>query len=196
MREILGDMPYYRNGRRAGTLAEYDTYGWEYSGPAFVIEANKWAAKQLRGPCSTGHTGVVFQRSTVSFNQITDGTSHTYLFGEKNLQVEHYELAGALNDDQSMYNGWDKDNVRSTAITLLANGTLVTIGSYPPAPDTETPDQKKNQYQWAFGGAHSGGWQAVFCDGSVRSLSYDMGLLIHRDLGNRQDGNVIDSSQL
>jgi prepilin-type processing-associated H-X9-DG protein len=149
-----------------------------------------------KSKCSTGHTGIIFQRSTVKFRQITDGTSQTYLIGEKNVQDDYYLDGGALNDDQSMYNGWDKDNVRSTAITMLPNGTLINTASYPPLPDSDTPSQSADQYQWAFGGPHPGGWQVVFCDGSVHFLSYDMNVLIHRDLGNRQDGNTIDQSQL
>jgi Protein of unknown function (DUF1559) len=185
----LGDIPYYGTDIGPATLAGYDTHIWKYSGPAFVIVANTLAAKQQRGPCSTGHTGVVFQRSTISFNQITDGTSHTYLYGEKNLQVEHYDSGSAVNDDQSMYNGWDKDNIRSTAITIVP-GTSAVVG-WPPTPDT--PGVTRD---FGFGGPHPSGWMAVFCDGSVHFLPYDMEVLIHRDLGNRQDGNSIDIGQL
>jgi prepilin-type N-terminal cleavage/methylation domain-containing protein len=192
----IGDIPALGKDVGPTAVAEYANYNWQYSGPSFVTIANNIAKSLSRGPCSTGHTGVVFQRSKISFRQITDGTSKTYLFGEKNLQDEYYESGGALNDDQSMYTGWDKDNVRSTAISLLANGTLMTAFSFPPAPDTETPDQDQNRYQWAFGGPHPGGWMAVFCDGSVHFLSYDMALLLHNNLGNRQDGNAIDISSL
>jgi len=192
----IGDIPSLSADKGPASLADYDTHGWSNSGPTFVVSANNIAKSLSRGPCSTGHTGVVFQRSTIAFRQITDGTSKTYLFGEKNIQHDHYEDGGALNDDQSMYTGWDKDNVRSTAISVLANGTMMTAFSFPPVPDNETPDQDQNRYQWAFGGPHPGGWQAVFCDGSVHFLSYDMVLSIHNDLGNRQDGNVIDTSNL
>jgi prepilin-type N-terminal cleavage/methylation domain-containing protein len=179
----VGDLPLVGKDVGPASLAEYDTYKWSYSGPAFVEAARK------KSNCSTGHTGIVFQRSTVSYRQITDGTSRTYLFGEKNLQTEHYEDGAALNDDQSMYTGWDKDNLRSTAIAIVGGGTVV---GYPPVPDTPG-----NAYgEWNFGGPHPGGWVAVFCDGSVHFLSYEMDALIHRDLGNRQDGNVIDASYL
>lgn len=181
----IGDLAFVGKDVGPASLADYDTHAWGYSGPIFV------AAVRPRSNCSTGHTGIVFQRSTIAFRQITDGTSHTYLFGEKNLQDDYYEDGGALNDDQSMYTGWDKDNVRSTAISFLSSGALNSSASFPPAPDSETPDQNTNRYQWAFGSAHPGGWNAVFCDGSVHFLPYDMDLVIHRDLGNRQDGNPI-----
>src|SRR4051794_5855792 len=147
----IGDLALIGADQGPPSLSAYDSYAWAQSGPAFV------AAVRPRSNCSTGHTGIVFQRSTISFRQITDGSSHTYLFGEKNIQDEHYEDGGALNDDQSMYTGWDKDNVRSTAIKLQASGAIDYSQSFPPLADSETPDQSK-QYQWAFGGPHPGGW--------------------------------------
>jgi hypothetical protein len=131
----------------------------------------------------------VFQRSTISFSQITDGTTHTYLYGEKNLDPNLYLTGEAGNDDQSMYNGHDRDNIRSTYV-IVHPTTGRALGN-PPLPDTPGLDAT-----WNFGGPHPGGWTAVYCDGSVRYLSYDMEPLMHRWMGNRQDGNPIDQSQL
>jgi prepilin-type processing-associated H-X9-DG protein len=140
--------------------------------------------------CSTVDTGIVFQRSTIKMQQITDGTTHTYLFGEKNLDPNYYETGEARNDDQSMYTGHDMDNIRSTLIRALPNGTLV---GWPAAPDAPGTGET---YRWSFGGPHSGGWQVVFCDGSVHFITYELDAMIHRWLGNRQDGNVVDMGQL
>jgi hypothetical protein len=178
----IGDLNYVGKDVGPESLEAAATYRWVYSGPLLLT-----FAKALKETCPTGHTGVIFQRSTVSMNQVTDGTSHTYFVGEKNIQVEHYEDGGAPNDDQSMYNGWDKDNVRSTAITFIPNTTKY-VG-WPPAPDTPGAT-----IDWAFGGPHPGVWLSVFCDGSVHVLSYEMEVAVHRDLGNRQDGRVLDAS--
>ena len=165
------------------TVALAATYPWRYSGRIFLS-----TQRLNKNFCPTGHTGVVFQRSTISFNQITDGTAYTYLYGEKNLRVEAYTGDEyASNDDQSMYNGFDRDNVRSTYIFIAPNGIVT---GHPPVPDTPGGD-----FTWQFGGAHSGGWMSVFCDGSVHFLSYDMDPVNHRRLGNRQDGETIDSSR-
>ncbi len=183
----LGDLDQVGTDVGPPSIAAYDTWtGWLFSGPLFV----KFLRNNNIPHCSTtGHCGVVFQRSTISFNQITDGTSFTYLFGEKHLNADEYETGVPQNDDQSMYSGYDRDNNRSTAISLDVKG--VVVGGYPPVPDTPG-----KTFNWHFGGPHPGGWQAVFCDGSVHYLSFDMAPLLHRDLGNRQDGNVIDESQL
>jgi prepilin-type processing-associated H-X9-DG protein len=43
-----------------------------------------------------------------------------------------------------------------------------------------------------FGSAHPGGCQFVMCDGSVRTISYAIDAIVHRRLGNRKDGNVVE----
>jgi prepilin-type N-terminal cleavage/methylation domain-containing protein len=170
----LGDVRPSFSETGPGTLAGYDTYPWCCSGPG-----------------RTPQTGVVFQRSTVRIAQITDGTTYTYLFGEKNVDTDHYETGEPRNDDQSMYNGHDRDNLRSAFVGII-NGQVSLQFSEIPIPDA--PGSKSQE--WRFGGPHPGGWQAVFCDGSVQFMSYEMEPLHHAWFGNRQDGNVIDKGQL
>jgi len=47
-----------------------------------------------------------------------------------------------------------------------------------------------------FGSAHSSGFNAAMCDGSVRSITYSIDLETHRRLGNRKDGLPIDGSKI
>jgi prepilin-type N-terminal cleavage/methylation domain-containing protein len=156
-------------------------YNWRYSGNGFL---SFWKS---RYPAFDGMTGVIFQRSEIKLRQITDGTTHTYLLGEKNLDPEHYEDGLSGNDDQSMYNGYDKDNVRAADIWLPGfenQGAPIR----PPAPDTPGV-----QFDWSFGGPHVGGWMALFCDGSVRQLSFDMAPELHQFFGTRNDGSAVDA---
>jgi prepilin-type N-terminal cleavage/methylation domain-containing protein len=177
----IGTQTTYGTDVGPATLAAYPTYVFKFSGTAFL------ATQRLNGnKCKTGQTGVVFQRSTISFNQITDGTSFTYLYGEKNLNPNSYETGDAGNDDQSMYNGYDRDNIRPTEVRVSPAGIVT---GWPPRPDTVGVD-----YQWSFGGPHPGGWMSVFCDGAVHFLSFDMDPLLHAKLGDRRDGEVIDES--
>jgi hypothetical protein len=46
-----------------------------------------------------------------------------------------------------------------------------------------------------FGSAHSSGINAAFGDNSVHTISYDIDRNVFNKLGNRSDGQVVDSSQ-
>jgi hypothetical protein len=186
----MGDIPHYEFGNGPPTIAQYDTWTrWNHSGPAFV----NYVRNVLKINSPTGHTGVIFQRSEIKFAQITDGTTHTYLLGEKNLNIDCYfdhNNCGASNDDQSMYNAQDRDNLRTTFCWrpgFEGQGRP----RWPPQPDTAGVE-----FTWSFGGSHPSGWMALFCDGSVHFMPYDMAPTIHQWLGSRLDGNVIDLGQL
>jgi len=58
------------------------------------------------------------------------------------------------------------------------------------------PTQDRAGAYWfgRFGSAHPGAFNVVLCDGSCRSISYSIDPEIHRRLGNRKDGEVIDGS--
>lgn len=121
-------------------------------------------------PDSSKGTGVCYFHAVVVLAQIRDGTSHTYLVGEKN--VAQGTLDGG--DDQGLFVGYDLDNTRWTKL-----------------PWTPLPDSSKPAYE-RFGSAHPSGCQFVFCDGSVKQISYSIDAEVHRRLGNRQDGRPID----
>lgn len=164
------------------TIADYDTYRWVHSGPRFI----QYARGQLKSLSPTGHTGVIWQRSQTTMQQITDGTSHTYLLGEKNLDPNHYDDGLQGNDDQSMYLGHNEDNLCATFM-WAPGASHITPPKCVPHPDTPGV-----QYKLTFGSAHVGGWFALFCDGSVHFMSYDMEPLVHEYLGNRLDGESVD----
>jgi hypothetical protein len=182
----FGDVPYFESDIGPTTLAGAETYRWLHSGPAFVLIAKN----NFKSQSPTGHSGVIYQRSEIKFSQITDGTTYTYLLGEKNLNPDHYEDCLVGNDDQSMYNGHDRDNLRSSLVWRVG---FENVGQprWPPRPDTPGLE-----HTWGFGGPHPGGWVALFCDGSVQFLPYDMDYFIHQNFGNRLDGNVIDRGRL
>lgn len=120
-------------------------------------------------------TGVGSARSNWRWSDVTDGTTNTLLCGEKYL--ERGKTGQGLGDDQTMYLGDDADVRRwcdSPPLRAL--------------PEIDDPN--------LFGSAHSTGCQFAFCDGSVRSVSFQVDVEVFRRLGNRKDGKIVDLDQL
>ena len=136
--------------------------------------ANSWPTN---GTCPiASFTGVCYLRSEVKMAEITDGTSKTYLVGERYLDPDHYFTGVDLADDQCLYVGFDNDSDRSTYLNYG-----------PPA-----QDQAGYPNEGIFGSAHAVAFNMAFCDGSVTSTNYSINREIHRRLGNRKDGLPID----
>lgn len=161
-------------GNPIGQAAKTD---YAINGGDFKIKSGPGPASYAQGddpkyswPDSSKGTGVCYFHAVVALAQIRDGTSHTYLVGEKNVAPGVLDLG----DDQSLFVGYDLDNTRWTT-----------------RPWTPLPDRSLPAYD-RFGSAHPSGCQFVFCDGSVKAISYSIDAEVHRRLGNRQDGRPID----
>lgn len=121
------------------------------------------------------HTGISFAYKAVSIGQIVDGTSNTYCVGEKYLNPNSYFDGTSPGDNATMYNGHNSDMYRSTHLRFGA----------------PIPDRPGLEIKQVFGSAHAAGCHMAMCDGSVRTIGYDIDPEIHRRLGNRQDGEVV-----
>jgi type II secretory pathway pseudopilin PulG len=122
-------------------------------------------------------TGVVRRYEPVPLKQVLDGASQTLLIGEKRLNLA--QLGEPQDDDNEGYAvGWNEDTIRRT--------------DRPPAPDhSGTGDGEK-----LFGSSHPGTIYAVFVDGSVRTVNYDLDKGVFEKMGNISDGEQIDDVQL
>jgi prepilin-type N-terminal cleavage/methylation domain-containing protein len=72
------------------------------------------AAISFAWPSSATYTGVSFQGSQVRLAEVTDGTSVTYLIGEKYLNPNSYASGTDAGDNKDAYTGFDNDVSRST----------------------------------------------------------------------------------
>ena len=61
----------------------------------------------------------------------------------------------------------------------------------PPVSDAEAI-QKNSDPVTSWGAAHAGGFNMTLCDGSVRTIGFDIDPETHRRLGNRLDGLTVD----
>jgi prepilin-type N-terminal cleavage/methylation domain-containing protein/prepilin-type processing-associated H-X9-DG protein len=117
---------------------------------------------------------------TISMKRVIDGTSKTMVIGEKRLRPTKYGT-GEWHDDRGWSDGWDPDIMRSTM--------------FPFAADAELPDTSRggdHVLPYGFGSAHASGMNAMFADGSVRMLSYDIDNENLNRLGNYFDGEIPD----
>ena len=131
-------------------------------------------------PDEKDQSGINFLGAEISFREITDGTSHVYMVGEKYMNADMYdapsEEGGDGGDNHSCFQGFDWDVNRWATV------------EWPAQQDRPGFDAFQG-----FGSAHAGVWQAVFCDGSVHSLLFDMDNVTHMRLANRFDGEPISA---
>ena len=127
----------------------------------------------LSGP-GISRNGISYQSSEVRLRDISDGTSNTYMVGEKYLDPNHYESGLSMRDDQSMLSGDDLD--------------LHASAEDPPPHDIKGFDDP-----WRFGCAHVTVWNVALCDGSVHVIAYGMDSKIHRALATRNGQEAFEA---
>ena len=149
------------------------TIDWE--GPTSLSAGLALAAGDWQGYDTNG---VIHLGSTVRLDDITDGTSNTYLLGEKYLVPQHYYNGNDGADNESMYTGCENDNDRTTYY------------------NTPLQDHPGLLIYDCFGSAHATSCCFVFCDGSVHWISYAIDANTHHWLGNRHDGQTINLNNL
>jgi len=118
----------------------------------------------------------------IKIDQILDGTSNTILAGEKWIQPMMYETGEDHGDEFCAYVGDETDCKRRTKKAAYATGPFRDVDGFAGEP--------------YFGSCHAGGPNFVFCDGSVRQLSYGIDQSVYDTLGNRCDGQAIDVTAL
>jgi prepilin-type N-terminal cleavage/methylation domain-containing protein/prepilin-type processing-associated H-X9-DG protein len=127
-----------------------------------------------------GPSGVVFARSEINFRNITDGTTSTYLVGEKFMAPEHYETGTDPGDNEPAFGGNNSDTLRITSPKFKVGRDM-----------TVRPDTSEDQFslgEYIFGSSHSGGFNMAFCDASVSLITFDVDSEVHRLRGSREDG--------
>jgi prepilin-type N-terminal cleavage/methylation domain-containing protein/prepilin-type processing-associated H-X9-DG protein len=150
-----GEIPY--------ADAESDPNG---PGPSTLAEGDKpsfWSAS----PYNRKWMGVIYMRSQIRIADISNGTSNTYLLGEKYLNPSDYSTGNDYGDNESMYVGADNDINRLTL-------------------DPPLRDTRGYQSLSRFGSAHVGGCNMLYCDGRVELVAYDVDPAVHQRAGDRR----------
>jgi prepilin-type N-terminal cleavage/methylation domain-containing protein len=118
-------------------------------------------------------SGVSLQRNPIRIRDITDGTSTTYLVGEKYLDPDFYDTGSDPADYQGIYVGF----ANSVTRMILDVAHQDTPGLEP--------------LGLGFGSAHANVFNMSMCDGSVHPISYSIPQSLHMALSTRNGGEVI-----
>jgi type II secretory pathway pseudopilin PulG len=132
-------------------------------------------------------TGISHLRYGASVGRILDGTSKTYLVGEKFVEFSYYDTGESLGDNKSQYAGYSMDVFRfAGAIDRLALSQLPTA---PPVEDTSKVTSGLSAHA-RFGSAHASGLNMVTCDGAIQFVAYDIDPEVHFRSGQRNDAGA------
>jgi len=161
--DLVGRLDYAAN---AGDGAQNEISGGP--GSLQAAEGFSWANPR-------SFTGICFQHSTIKIGQLEDGTSKTYMVGEKYLNPDNYSTGMDAADNETWCTGFNNDNYR-VAFAL---------------PLRDRPGVGNTT---VFGSAHTSTWNMAYCDGHVASLGYDVDLIAHRAAANRAGGLPITTN--
>jgi prepilin-type processing-associated H-X9-DG protein len=121
---------------------------------------------------------------------VSDGLSNTLLISEKFVRSDMADTVApdgttSYSDDRGWTDGWDPDTIRFTG--------------YQPISDNSCFDPRFERFctgggadVFFFGSSHPGGINAVFADGSVHSITFDVDILVFNALGTRNGDEVVD----
>ncbi|MCA9230697.1 MAG: DUF1559 domain-containing protein [Planctomycetales bacterium] len=137
----------------------------------WLVNTPLGAIEDASGNTTGQMTGVVFQRSKVTLRSISDGTTNTYLIGEKTVTAINYEDGKGEEDERTWVHGSSYNTLRHSSDRPVRDPTDFEEGK-------------------TFGSAHPSTWHMAYCDGHVESLSYDIDHQLHNSNGNRADQSV------
>jgi len=158
---------------------------------AMITEHARRLARTGGSPADVARlsTGISYLRSEVTIAMITDGTSNTYMLGEKYINPDHYLDGLDGGDNETMYCGYNSDMFRTTWYDGKNAATAYT-------PMQDTPGWSASDIGNIFGSAHAISCNMSFCDGSVQAINYSIDPETNRRLGNRQDDLPVDPRKL
>ncbi len=138
----------------------------------------------------------------VQIAKISDGTSKTLVVLEKYVRSDNYEgdQQNHYSDDRGWSDGWDADQMRSTCFVPVRDGDP--IGWDGPVltkyfgDDFSTGPVAGVYNVLQFGSPHTSGTNAVFADGSVRSINFDIDVVVFNSLGTRNGYALNETADL
>ena len=147
-------------------------------GALYVLQLRSWGVGAIQGAAI-----VTFYKGTLTLQSISDGTSNTFLIGEKHIRPnslrgksEDRSVFGPVENCVSRRGGWQPNGTNDRPLM---------------APSVQGQHPRANQ---SFGGPHAGVCMFVFCDGSVRAVPLSVDLWVLSYLCNRMDHQAVNTN--
>lgn len=160
-----------------GALGDYAGNGGQFAGAIVDDPLCRGAMCQADAQLSNGQ--IVSTQSKTHLKDILDGTSHTFLAGEKHVPLSKFGQSGPSWGDGAIYNGDFPRNY-----SRIAGNPKFDLG--------QSPDDLNGPWHCKFGSYHPEVCQFVFTDGHVVSLSSSTDMNVLNRLAVRDDGLHVD----
>jgi prepilin-type N-terminal cleavage/methylation domain-containing protein/prepilin-type processing-associated H-X9-DG protein len=172
-----------------GALGDYAACAGDMRGTPNNPTGENWFSTKANGAIIVGNSTISADQTVTAFTSntnlasITDGTSNTFLAGEKHVPLGMFGRPKV--GDGPLYNG---------AWTCFAGRIAGIEDPLARSATDETPSAGvvDGVYARKFGSSHPGVCQFVFCDGSVRAIRNTIDTATLRRLAVRNDGEVIN----
>jgi prepilin-type N-terminal cleavage/methylation domain-containing protein len=160
-----------------GSLGDYAANGGQYSGP--IVDDPLCNGAMCEADSRQSNTNqIVDTKSRTRLRDMTDGTSNTFLAGEKHVPKSKYGQSGFSWGDGAIFNG---DFPRN--FNRLAGFPRFSLG--------QGPYDLSGPWHCRFGSDHPGICMFTFSDGHVAVLKSSTPMDILNKLAVRNDGQIV-----
>ena len=160
-----------------GVVGDYGGNGGQFAGS--IVDNPLCNGAMCEALSQVNNNLLVQTQSQTHLKDVTDGTSHTFLVGEKHVPLSKFGQSGPSWGDGAIYNG---DFPRN--FSRIAGLPQFNLG--------QGPFDLSGPWHCKFGSYHPGICQFAFTDGHVTALGNSTNLTILNLLAVRNDGQIID----
>ncbi|MBS0260332.1 MAG: DUF1559 domain-containing protein [Planctomycetes bacterium] len=159
-----------------GAMGDYAANGGQFAGS--IVDNPLCNGAMCQANSQVSGSQIVSTTSRTKMRDFTDGTSQTFLVGEKHAPVTRWGQSGPTWGDGAIFNG---DYPRN--YNRIAGLPKFNLG--------QGPNDLSGPFHCKFGSDHIGICQFLFTDGHVASLNNSVDLDLLNRLAVRNDGRVV-----